>query len=417
MKIKYSDILKILIELMLIMKLGFVKLLGSWIPMFETQYDSYPECVLYLFLTVVCILYTRIVLKERANAFLRIEMAIALLIAIAGIIHAQKWNKLDLLAAISSAMPYFYCLLAYPIYVLLKKKYWSIKKIFNFILFWGTLACVLKMINCAAWYFTGAVIWNNLISSSTWILNGSLRINPPCLGILLIPISYYMYVETYRRRDKLKYLVPIGISILYSAVVHQARSILLYQIITIIAMVMFEHVSSLKKCIRYSVLIVATIVVINSSYFEKFLNSFSPTNKVSGQSTIARFNAIALFASKYISHPFWGMGFLSDKEKNVGAIGTGLGHLDDIGFLGSFFTLGIPLLLLLLLIIGRTFYLSYKVKRWNSNYSLLLFGMVVLFLTTGINISCFNGIYAFAVPFFVAIVEYTRLIPCAVRKV
>ena len=86
---------------------------------------------------------------------------------------------MELMAAISTALPFVYLFLAYPIYVLLKRKYWTIDEMFNFLLFWGTMAYMLKIINCASWYFTGQVVWENLISNANWILNGSLRINPP----------------------------------------------------------------------------------------------------------------------------------------------------------------------------------------------------------------------------------------------
>lgn len=408
MEIKYSTLLRVLVEVMLIMKLGFVKLLGSWIPMFSYAYDTYPECILYLIMTIICVLFALGISKERVGVYLRFELGVVLVIVIAGIIHGLKWNNMELMAAVSTAMPFVYLFLAYPIYILLKREYWTIDKMFDFLLFWGTMAYMLKIINCASWYFNGQVVWGNLISNANWILNGSLRINPPCMGLLIIPISYYMFINQNEKKKRKKYLLPIIVALVYSAVVHQARSILLYQIITLVAMSVFGRVSSKKKFIRYCILIIAAILVINTSFFDSFVNSFSPDNSVSGQSTVARINAIVLFASKYASHPFWGMGFLSDADKTVGAISSGMGHLDDIGMLGVFFMLGIPLFLLAILIVGRSLYVSYKTRKKYYNFSLLLFGMSMILLVTGINISWFNGIYAFAIPFYLGIVEYIK---------
>ena len=363
MEIKYSTLLRVLVEVMLIMKLGFVKLLGSWIPMFSYAYDTYPECILYLIMTIICVLFALGISKERVGVYLRFELGVVLVIVIAGIIHGLKWNNMELMAAVSTAMPFVYLFLAFPIYILLKREYWTIDKMFDFLLFWGTMAYMLKIINCASWYFNGQVVWGNLISNANWILNGSLRINPPCMGLLIIPISYYMFINQNEKKKRKKYLLPIIVALVYSAVVHQARSILLYQIITLVAMSVFGRVSSKKKFIRYCILIIAAILVINTSFFDSFVNSFSPDNSVSGQSTVARINAIVLFASKYASHPFWGMGFLSDADKTVGAISSGMGHLDDIGMLGGFFMLGIPLFLLAILIVGRSLYVSYKTRK------------------------------------------------------
>lgn len=408
MKVKCSTILKWLIELMIIMKLGFVKLLGSLIPIFASPYDTYPECILYLLLTIICVLFAFFIYREKASIYLRIELVVALVTIFCGIIHALNWNNMGFMDVLSSAMPYFYLMLSYPAYVLIKRKYWDIEDFFNFIIFWGTIAYFLKIVNCVSWLFTGKVIWQNLISNSNWILNNSLRINPPFVGLLIIPISYYKMSSEAKIRKKIKYLIPIVVSIAYSAFVHQARSIFLYQIITLVTMYIFEHVTNRKKIVRYIVLIIAVVIVINTSYFENYINSFSPDNSVSGESTIARFNAIATFGNMYIKHPFWGMGFIEESKKNVGSVGAGLGHLDDIGVLGSFFTLGIPLLLLMILILGRILYLIYKMQEIHKGYSLLLIGMAVLLIMTGINISWFNGIYAFGIPFYICILEYSR---------
>lgn len=408
MKVKYSDILKWTIELLIIMKLGFVKLLGSWIPMFASPYDTYPECVLYLTLTILSVLFTIAVYGKKVNSYLNIELLLALVALLGGIVNALNWNNLELMAAISSAMPYFYLLLSYPVYILLKKGCWNFEKFLDFILFWGTIANILKMLNCASWFFTGNVIWANLISNANWILNNSIRINPPFASLLIIPISYYKMSIELKNGHKIKYLFPIIISIAYSTFVHQARSVLLYQVITLVAMFVAEHVTSRKKIVRWFFVLVAAVLIINTSSFDTFVNSFSPDNSVSGGSTVARFSAIFKFANMYAKHPFWGIGFLEEAEKNVGMIGAGLGHLDDIGVLGSFFTLGIPFLLLAVFLLGRSFYLAYKVKIYHTGYALLLIGMSVILVTTGINISWFNEIYAFAMPLYLGILEYVN---------
>ena len=135
MEIKYSTLLRVLVEVMLIMKLGFVKLLGSWIPMFSYAYDTYPECILYLIMTIICVLFALGISKERVGVYLRFELGVVLVIVIAGIIHGLKWNNMELMAAVSTAMPFVYLFLAYPIYILLKREYWTIDKMFDFLLF------------------------------------------------------------------------------------------------------------------------------------------------------------------------------------------------------------------------------------------------------------------------------------------
>lgn len=51
-------------------------------------------------------------------------------------------------------------------------------------------------------------------------------------------------------------------------------------------------------------------------------------------------------------------------------------------------------------------YVSYKIRKYDSNLSILVVGMTFLIMLTDINIDCFWDIFAFAMPFYVTIVEY-----------
>ena len=68
--------------------------------------------------------------------------------------------------------------------------------------------------------------------------------------------------------------------------------------------------------------------------------------------------------------------------------------------------LGLGMAVLYIVLFCRGIYVSYKIRKYNSNLSILVVGMTFLIILTDINIDCFWDIFAFAMPFYVAIVEY-----------
>ena len=48
----------------------------------------------------------------------------------------------------------------------------------------------------------------------------------------------------------------------------------------------------------------------------------------------------------------------------------------------------------------------WKVRKMDRDDCLLVLGMTLLFVLTDINIDCFWDVFAFAVPFYIATVEY-----------
>lgn len=70
--------------------------------------------------------------------------------------------------------------------------------------------------------------------------------------------------------------------------------------------------------------------------------------------------------------------------------------------------------LLYLVIFIRGVYVAYKARKVDSNISLLVLGMTLLIILTNINIDSFWDIFAFAMPFYISIVEYSM---CRIRMI
>lgn len=402
MNIKVSSILKTLIFIFIVMKLQYIKLFGGIISIFSERYDTYPEVILYLFMTIICILFALYIGKGQKNSFIRTEILLITLTVIVGLFNAVNQNGHAPLGALSSAMPFMYLILAYPIYMLLIKKSWKLESMLKTIVFLGIGAYAIKALNSFWWNYTGSALWNNLLNSEAWIRNESLRINPPWVSLIFIPVAFYLMKKCEKVSQKIIYVACIASALLYTILIHQARSVLIYESAVLICLLVFERVSARKKLTRYLIIIFGLAFLLNSSFIQELFSSFSVNNSETGGSTLARFNAISYFALQYGNNPVFGIGFLPSEKQYV-PLG---GHVSDIGILGSFFLLGIPLAIVFMLIILRGFYISYRIKYIDKESYILVVGMTILILFKSINISCFDGIYAFCVPFYIAITEY-----------
>lgn len=240
-------------------------------------------------------------------------------------------------------------------------------------------------------------------ASVGWIRNGILRINPPCIGIIYLPIVFYLYSKEKTIRQRMLYIGMMVLGIWYMTYITQARSLMIYQVCILIFLLMLKNKPNSKKGIVASIVIICCFVtLINSPAAEKLFSSFSEKNAAMGGSTTARFNAIVYFGMKFLKSPFTGIGFLLGTDTRV-PIG---GDISDIGLLRSIYMLGLGMAVLYIVLFFRGIYVSYKIRKYDSNLSILVVGMTFLIMLTDINIDCFWDIFAFAMPFYVAIVEY-----------
>ena len=150
-------------------------------------------------------------------------------------------------------------------------------------------------------------------------------------------------------------------------------------------------------------MMLGALILINTSVFNSFVDSFSETNKMYGNSTVARVNAYAYYGAMYLKEPFWGVGRLTTSERY--ALGGGM--LEDTGFFYGLVQFGIPMILFYIFIFLRGIYVSIKVKRMNISDSLLCLSMTLLFIMFGVNMDPFYA-FALALPFYVSFVEYVR---------
>lgn len=140
--------------------------------------------------------------------------------------------------------------------------------------------------------------------------------------------------------------------------------------------------------------------MVNTSFFNDFIDTFSTNNSAYGNSTSLRLLTYGYVFQRLLENPFSGSGIIVDTTSVFGA------DLSDIGIFYSISMFGIFMIVVFVFIFSRTLYITKKLKDCKlRNESILILGMTVQVLLIGINIDCFYPIFSFAVPFFIGISE------------
>lgn len=405
MKIKIRSITSILLILFLVIQIGYFKLLGNYIPLFADA-SSKPLAMFYLY-SIILILLSFVFWKRNNSKALRIEVFIVILAALVGSISALFSGEVEIYEAIKQGIFYYFCLLAFPIYDLLIAR-WEQRKLLKWIVILTIGMYFIKAYISFYYGISGTVLYpaigqEGAVSSYVWVRNNIMRINPPNFGSVVIPISFYLADTSKKRVEKYFYWASIIGVILYTSTIHQARSLMVYELICLLLLIVVPKINKLSSFIRVLVASIGIVILINTSYFQQFIESFS-SNTLTGESFLSRFATLGYFGSRYLNSPVFGTGMLSyTHQSSVVA-----GHISDIGFLTSIFTYGLLIFIFLIIIFVRNFRLAFKLHRINDPRFLLIFGMTVSILLTGINIDCFSSLFAFSMPFYLAICEYVR---------
>lgn len=402
MKIKYSSITKFLIGILVLMHLCFFLIPLSGTTMFSTSYIPKTRMFLFLALIIMAEVSGAIYACRDANGIIKFEMVLLGICCVRAFVGASQngtaWD--DTLAMIWS---YLYMLIAIPLINLFCAGKWKPEKAAKFLVLVTSIDTIAKAFMSFYESKTGVMLWPNLVNGEMGYRNGLYRINPSALSILVIPLSFWLISKAKSKREKFTYVITILIDIFYAYIIWQARSALLYKTIIIIMLIFLHQTNDKKKVVLAFIMMLGAVILINTSVFNSFVDSFSETNKMYGNSTVARVNAYAYYGAMYLKEPFWGVGRLTTSERY--ALGGGM--LEDTGFFYGLVQFGIPMILFYIFIFFRGIYVSIKVKRRNIADFLLCLSMTLLFIIFGVNMDPFYA-FALALPFYVSFVEYVR---------
>lgn len=309
------------------------------------------------------------------------------------------------------SIKYWMVLLSIPVAYILCSGKWEYKKFLKLIINLTNASYFLRIGISIINRLTGSIVFESIAreyAAENWIRNGWLRINPPSLAIIFIPISMYLLFQAERKRERNYYLFSIALSIFYAAVIHNARSVTIYQILEILFILIMKKKGSKKQITLFMILAVLSIVIMNSSIAQKFIASFGVGGEFEG-STIGRLEAIPYYLNLFLENFWTGTGFLHYEERLfAGAVGWTVATLGDVGVLWTLVQLGFGGLLFYMMFVIWGVLVGKKARSMTCDMDILVLGIVFSIMITGVNIDLFYGIYAFAAPISLAIISYVN---------
>lgn len=320
--------------------------------------------------------------------------------------HSVLVKGMSTHVALFYAASYIYIFLLLPIGYLLILKGWELRKLLFFIILFSVISYSIRIFISKYEGAMGVVLFPGIAledAKAGWRRNGVLRVNPPAMVNIFIPIAAYMMFEVKKSWKKLFFLGAILLALAFTFEIHQARSVLIYQTITVLLIYFLKRKPGKKELLAW---LCVGILLLFTPQLQHFFESLSLSYKGANSTTQVRVEAINYFFNLFKETPIFGIGFLDGAD----ALVPGGGHIADIGILGTIFLTGIPGLCIFLTILIRGVWVSYKGLRahWGTNEMILVVSMTAGFWLTNINIDCFGALLAISTPFYLAIVEFVN---------
>lgn len=265
-------------------------------------------------------------------------------------------------------------------------------------------------------HFTGRIILEEVafesMAKTAVYRNGWMRINPPCFSNVIITLSFYVFLTTKKKKERIFSSLLIVMALVYSFYIHAARSMSIYMVLELCLLILIKNRSGRKQFIVFNILTLCACLLLGSGVLDTLIMSFSKSGGslggAYGGSTTSRLLSLEYFGSMYLRHPITGVGLLTNSKGTLyDSLGYVMGDVADIGFMHIVFQLGIGAIIFLLSFFIRSYKAGKISKSYdNHEYRVLVWGIGFSVLITGINIDWFYSIFAPTVPILLAIVEY-----------
>ena len=307
-------------------------------------------------------------------------------------------------------LPYFFVLLAYPlIYIFLRDK-----EVFNFLNIVLMVVIFMMIIRFVSWFlynYSGKIVFPRLLFQyDVWIRDGFQRMDTGGLfGIALVLSS----VQALTRRNKWLYYSVVAFCIFFVSFVTRVRfqfmlSIFVFMVVYLSNQIFFKK-SPLKKLLIY--LGVFFVLLFLGQWIISFLEYALFSNKYVA-STSVRLEGINHYWKLMLNkHSILGLGFMYPSYPNVEILMMrnpwSIYYLDDLGLLGTFFQMGI----FILVTHGYLFYKTINVTLRSFKYAdkqdfLFLLGLTIYIIVSNILLNTFDIQRLFDLPFYLAIISY-----------
>lgn len=309
-------------------------------------------------------------------------------------------------------------LMVYPVLYIFEQD-GGMKRFLNNILVISVMGNLQRFIAWLA-YSRGTVIFPSIIKDGLSIRNGVFyRLG----GCSLHYLGYDLSICNYAKEKKYKnlYLILTILFFLYQVIIGQSRAGIICYIVIACYAAYYLLTQKYEKYRRQYKIAIIVIIALSAAYllFAGYLHSFvgsfsSMADSFTAGSTTNRLYAIDYYWSLMKEKPLFGIGFIYDDSDVIGAMarylrgyGTGVAYLEDLGFMGQFFQVGILGSLVLFFIIKRMYSNARSVGKHNQFDGTVLTLLFIHVLLMGITtFSLFLKSLFYLVPLYLAISEF-----------
>ena len=404
-KIKYSTMMELIIIVLLMNSVSLFKVLGR--PFTIPFVYKSINLILIIILFIMCLNYKDALIGCK---YMLISSALLLTpIALRGIT-----SNIGIYDYLRYTITYYFVLLSIPVFCLLKKGKLSLEALLKAIVIVTALSFLLRTAISLLEFTTGRKLFEAIYMENAredWYRNGILRINMPCLGLYIIPMILYLIDSVDKKRKKL-YIAILIFIFTYYLIILQSRIQMVYAISELIIYMMLKRRSSFKKMIVCFFLVSIICIILNSTYFESFINTFSLTSGQFGGSTQIRLLEVESALGMLRKNPMLGTGILASDEIVLKYGWTG--YLSDIGIFYSTVMLGIFPVIFNIIFFGRALHAGLlarkRAKSSGIKHDVLTLSLGMAFVVTCATSYWMNPYYVINIPFLFAIVEYINFL-------
>ena len=400
-RIKSSNLAKFFISLSMLFALSIIKVFGG-----NISRANITKSIIFTLL-LLALLFDHQEKSKFVNRILFVELAMMCV--------AFCISTIDYVSSARELLNYSFLVGAIPIYSLLASNKWKLKDLLNQIVIVSVISYLIRLYISLYERIGGRVIFPDIALESArvnWYRNGFLRINPPCFGIIIIPITLYLIFTEKSKKKQMLYAMVILLAVVYSYLIHEARSVFAYNLIEIVFILLYRHKASKKQIILMTVFAMSVVLLVNSNFFSAFIRTFNVAYGAEAYSTKSRILSLKYYYNAWANRFVTGLGLLPEQVHYVSintSVGEITGGLGDLGIFYTFVRFGILGIVYYIMFFYRGIKSAMENRKLdNTNMDMLCMGISISVLLTCINIDLFYSIYAYSAPFCVAIFGYSH---------
>lgn len=250
------------------------------------------------------------------------------------------------------------------------------------------------------------------VNDMTPLLNGTLKMNLPWFGNLMIIYNFYMFsdfkcnnIKTSRRKKTLHFLLFI-LGLFDCILVSRVRGEIIAVSCCLVLLILMNRNTSRGLVKKVGIICLLLIGIFMTDTVINFFNSFS-VNENRAYSTTARLYTIEYYWNYFINHPIFGFGF-ADYISHYGIIhGDGRAAISDVGILGQLVKYGLFIIPIYIFPLLRSLYIMKKI--WNNPYiknQLFYLVMCAYIVITSITLIAIDQFRFLIWPFFLTVIEF-----------